>query len=345
MVLKEAMRTESAVRRTSIGSNVPDFEDFFENGAIGLHIVDGNGIILRANKAELAMLGYRAEEYVGRSITEFHADEPVIQDILNRLTRGEKLDRYPARLKAKDGSVKDVLITSSALFQDGRFINTRCFTIDVTATRMLEEQLATERKKSEQEQALLVRELHHRVKNTLATVQAIMSTTMRFSSSMEDFQKSFVGRVAALAKTHALITDHRTQTINFLTLLENELLPFDDGSGRIIFDGPESLLPAHLAAPLSMAIHELTTNAVKYGALSIIGGTLQVEWKQNSDQLSIEWTESNVPDIKPPESGGFGKQLLTRVLPQQLNATVNIHYEPDGLHASICVPLSVPEDN
>lgn len=135
---------EEEVRRKS-----RDLEDFFENGAIGLHIVSGTGIILRANKAELKLLGYASEEYVGRHIAEFHADAPVIGDILQRLSCGEELDRYPARLRAKDGSFKHVLITSNSRFEDGQFINTRCFTTDVTnlyhsenARRESEERLA-----------------------------------------------------------------------------------------------------------------------------------------------------------------------------------------------------------
>jgi PAS domain S-box-containing protein len=129
-------------------------KDFFENGAVGLHIVDGNGIILRANKAELVMMGYSAEEYIGRSITDFHADAPVIQDILTRLTKGEKLDRYPARLKTKGGDIRDVLITSSVLFDNGRFVNTRCFTVDITEVKAAQELVEAEREKSERQQAL-----------------------------------------------------------------------------------------------------------------------------------------------------------------------------------------------
>ncbi|NEK18395.1 PAS domain S-box protein [Rhizobium leguminosarum] len=132
-----------------VRSRAADLDDFFENSAIGLHIVSGEGIILRANKAELSLLGYDAGEYVGRHIAEFHADAPVIGDILHRLSCGEKLDRYPARLRARDGSVKQVLITSNSRFDDGKFINTRCFTTDVTslheaqgAQRESEERLA-----------------------------------------------------------------------------------------------------------------------------------------------------------------------------------------------------------
>ena len=110
-----------------------DYQDFFENGDVALHLVGADGAILHANKAELDLLGYPPEEYVGRHIAEFYPDQDVIEDILSRLTRGEKITRYPARLRANDGSIKHVEITSSGHFRDGKLINTRCFTVDVTA--------------------------------------------------------------------------------------------------------------------------------------------------------------------------------------------------------------------
>ncbi|WP_421577302.1 PAS domain S-box protein [Shinella sp. M31] len=112
--------------------NAVDLEDFFDNAAIGLHIVSNDGIILRANKAELNLLGFAAEDYIGRHISEFHVDDWAIADILDKLQRGHNLDRYPARLRAKDGRIKHVLITSNGRFEDGKFTNTRCFTTDVT---------------------------------------------------------------------------------------------------------------------------------------------------------------------------------------------------------------------
>lgn len=109
-------------------------QDFFENGAVALHVVGSDGTILRANKAELDLLGYSAEEYIGRQISDFYADLPVINDILARLTKGETLRSYPARLRARDGSIKHVEITSSGQFHGGAFASTRCFTIDVTSS-------------------------------------------------------------------------------------------------------------------------------------------------------------------------------------------------------------------
>ncbi|HET6796456.1 MAG TPA: PAS domain S-box protein [Gemmatimonadales bacterium] len=119
-----------------------ELADFFDNAAIGLHSVDRNGVILRVNQSELDLLGYRRDEYVGRNIADFHADADVIQDILRRLTAGEVLHDYPARLRCKDGSIKHVLIDSSVLFVDGEFAHTRCFTRDITAQRQIQESAA-----------------------------------------------------------------------------------------------------------------------------------------------------------------------------------------------------------
>lgn len=119
-----------------------ELEDFFENGAVPLHIVSADGTIQRANRAELDMLGYSGDEYCGRPITEFHADPEAITEILSRLSRGEKIDGMPARLRAKDGSIRDVLVTSSPRLRDGRFVNTRCFTVDVTAEKAAQERAA-----------------------------------------------------------------------------------------------------------------------------------------------------------------------------------------------------------
>ncbi|HET7850054.1 MAG TPA: PAS domain S-box protein [Pseudolabrys sp.] len=119
-----------------------DLEDFFNDAAVGLHLVGPDGTILRANKAQLDLLGYDASEYIGRNITEFHADEPVIADILRRLKKGQRLDKCPARLRAKDGSIRDVLITSSVQFRDSKFINARCITVDITEWKKANQELA-----------------------------------------------------------------------------------------------------------------------------------------------------------------------------------------------------------
>ena len=116
-----------------------DLRDFFDHAAVGLHWVSPDGTILRVNETELQLLGYERDEYVGRHIGEFHVDTPVIEDILARLTRGETLREYPARMRRKDGSIRDVLINSNVLFEGGEFVHTRCFTRDVTELKRAHE--------------------------------------------------------------------------------------------------------------------------------------------------------------------------------------------------------------
>jgi PAS domain S-box-containing protein len=134
--MTERRAAENRVRR-----NERELSDFFENASVGLHSVGPDGTILRVNKAELELLGYAREEYVGRHIAEFHADRPVVDDILACLTRGATLRDRPARLRCKDGSIRDVLIDSNVLFEDGKFVHTRCFTRDVTAQKRAEDAL------------------------------------------------------------------------------------------------------------------------------------------------------------------------------------------------------------
>jgi PAS domain S-box-containing protein len=126
-----------------------ELSDFFETADTALHWVGPDGVVLRVNQAELDMLGYTRQECLGRHIAEFHVDQPVIEDILARMTRGETLRQHPARLRRKDGSIREVLINSSVLFKDGRFIHTRCFTHDVTEQKQAEEQLRQAKQEAE----------------------------------------------------------------------------------------------------------------------------------------------------------------------------------------------------
>ena len=201
----------------------------------------------------------------------------------------------------------------------------------------------TERKRAEEQQALLVRELHHRVKNTLATVQAIMGSTARSVDTIEDFKSALIGRIGSLAKTHRLLTDE-AGAVSFGDLLHNELDAFDDGSeGRITLTGPEVALSSQLAVSLGMALHELTTNAAKYGSLSVYGGKVDVTWSLTIEAtrrlMTFDWVESGGPAVTEPKRQGFGSRLLDFVLPGQIQAKASIEWHVDGLRVHCLVPL------
>ena len=201
----------------------------------------------------------------------------------------------------------------------------------------------TDRKHAEERQALLVRELHHRVKNTLATVQAIMGSTARAVDNIEDFKSALFGRIQSLSKTHLLLADDQ-RTVNFDHILRSELDAFDDGSNkRIVLSGPEVPLSSQVALSLGMAIHELTTNAAKFGALSIFGGRVEVNWCVTIDAtrhtLVFDWVESGGPPVVPPLRQGFGSRLLAFVLPGQIQAKTQIDYAPEGVRIRCTLPL------
>jgi two-component sensor histidine kinase len=189
---------------------------------------------------------------------------------------------------------------------------------------------------------MLVREVHHRVRNTLAIAQAIVGSTAKTSGTIEEFKDSLIGRISALARTHLLMSDGTA--VDFHAMLRNELEPFDDSSGsRVTLSGPPIEIATRHAVPLGMALHELTTNSAKYGALSTLGGKLDVSWRLITDatkrHLEFEWIESGGPSVGAPMRKGFGAQLLETVLPRQIHAVTQVDYLTDGLRVSVKLPL------
>jgi two-component sensor histidine kinase len=209
-----------------------------------------------------------------------------------------------------------------------------------------------ERQRTHERQALLIRELHHRVKNTLSTVQGLLGGTRRSSHSMDQFYHSFSDRIVALAKTHTLLTEDYWQMGSLQEMLTAELSPYNNHSiHRIVLQGPPVELSADLAVPTGMAIHELTTNAAKYGALSVPDGRVRVSWDLVTDgdkkKLCLDWMEQGGPVVETPTRKGFGSTLLQRVLTTQCNAQVQFDFKPEGLQFRMEAPLSnerlVPE--
>jgi PAS domain S-box-containing protein len=202
----------------------------------------------------------------------------------------------------------------------------------------------SERKYVEERQTLLIRELHHRVKNTLATVQAIVGSTARSAVTIDEFYQGFVGRIVSLAKTHNLLTEDYWQTAALNEMLANELGPYDDDGGtRVALDGPRVELTSEIAVPIGMAIHELTTNAIKYGALLAPAGRVVVSWTVSEvdgrRMLRFVWREEGGPPVSEPRRQGFGSRLLQRVLATQLQAKVQVDFAPSGLVFTMDAPL------
>jgi two-component sensor histidine kinase len=237
------------------------------------------------------------------------------------------------RYTRKDGSTAWLAVSATAVFdEEGHFRY---------SVRVIQD--IDERKRHEQRQALLVRELHHRGRNTLAVVQALAGATARSATSMREFNHSFSERIAALAKTQALLTEDYWQTASLREMLLNELRLFAESKAqRFKLEGPDVDLSADLAVPLSMALHELTANAAQYGALSVRNGCVSVEWDivtvQGKRNLYLTWVEQNGPTVVEPTHSGFGMTLLQRVLPAQCQAQVRLEFDTAGLRFEMEAP-------
>ncbi|WP_202326330.1 sensor histidine kinase [Mesorhizobium sp. 113-3-9] len=193
-------------------------------------------------------------------------------------------------------------------------------------------------------QKLLIRELHHRVKNTLANVRAMMGATAKSSGSVDDFVRDFSARIVSLADTHSMLTDDYWQMASLHKLLESELRHYDTSDkSRVMLDGPDVALVADIAIPIGMAFHELASNSSKYGALSRSQGRLEVRWSVNNlnDEriLNLDWLEKGGPEVEKPRRRGFGTTLLERVVAVQCQAKVELNYHPEGLQFTMALPL------
>jgi two-component sensor histidine kinase len=204
---------------------------------------------------------------------------------------------------------------------------------------------ATARKTAERRQALLVRELHHRVRNTLATVQAIAGASARYATSLEEFRETFAHRIGSLARAHAILTEDNWQSVDLRELMLLELQPWAD-LRRATVEGPAAALGARAAIPIAMAIHELTTNAVKHGAFSNEAGRVAASWtvaeEGEARRLDLVWQESGGPEVTEPERRGFGALLLGQILKMQLDGEAISEFDAAGFRFTLRAALPEP---
>ena len=203
----------------------------------------------------------------------------------------------------------------------------------------------TERKAAEQRQKLLMDELNHRVKNTLATVQSLASQTARGAHTPAVFRERFEGRLIALSKAHDQLTIHHWESADLRELLWGSLAPYaGTGPERVVLRGEDVVLRPRAVLTLAMAVHELTTNAAKYGALSVPAGHIEIRWqpvRANNSRpvLRIDWLERGGPSVAEPEQRGFGSKLIEGSIAAELGGTARLAFEAQGLHCEIMIPL------
>ena len=291
---------------------------------------DLHGCVRTWNKSATRIFGYEQHEIIGRPISTLipndrHDEEPAI---LERIRRGERVDHYETIRLRKDGSPIDISLTVSPIRnKQGEIIGASKVARDIT-----------ERKKSEKQRELLMAELTHRIKNTLATVLSI--ERLSFSKQQEaSANRAFRARIEALAHAHGRLAESSWLNVPLRHLLEDALAPYASGeTSNATLSGPKLNLSARCAMTLALAVHELATNAAKHGALSSPQGTVTVTWHEKEDALELQWRELGGPAVSPPRRRGFGRLLLEQALQQELCCTVTMDFCPEGLRCTILIP-------
>ena len=192
----------------------------------------------------------------------------------------------------------------------------------------------------------LTRELNHRVKNTLANVLSIVSLTRRRSDSLDEFAEGIDSRIRALSATHDLLTQSEWGTTPVRAVVSVELAPYtDDENHELVINGPPVELAPNDALSLGLALHELATNAAKFGALSVEGGKVDIQWELVNDSLArIQWVESNGPSVALPGKRGFGTDLIEKIVAHELRHPVELEFAPQGVRCTLLVPVREPSE-
>jgi PAS domain S-box-containing protein len=302
-----------------------------------LYAKDRDGRMRMANPATLRTLGVTAAQALGRTAVEYWTDKEAAARVMANdrelMERGVAIT-FEEKIMLPDGP--HVFLSTKTPQRDttGAVIGLVGASIDIT-----------DRKRAEERQKLLIRELNHRVKNTLATVQSIAAQTLRGTEGDREARRAFEARLLALSNAHNVLTRESWDGAGIDEIVETALAPHraaDDG--RFTVEGPAFRLAPKAALALAMALHELATNAAKYGALSARAGRVRVAWTCGEAgaeaRFRLCWRESDGPPVAPPPRKGFGSRLIERGLSLELGGRATIEFQPAGLIYTIDAPLA-----
>jgi PAS domain S-box-containing protein len=277
------------------------------------------------------LYGYTAEEIVGQSVLMLVPEDRVDEEpaLLEQIKAGFLVEAYETKRRRKDGHLVDILLSVSPIHDPmGRIIGASKIAHDISA-----------KKEADRLQAVLISELHHRVKNVFATVMAIARQTLAKATDAQTAVAAFEARLSALAHAHDLLADGDWQSANLAAVVKQAVAPYPPE--RFELSGPSVLLPQKAVAMLSLALHELGTNAAKYGALSTPSGRVAITWTHDpgARNFSLRWKESGGPHVTPPTGRGFGSRLIERLLSAELNGSSTISYDRLGVECEITAVL------
>jgi PAS domain S-box-containing protein len=335
---------EEAVRRSE--ERLRTILDEMPVGVMLARMPTGEMVFSNAKSAEL--LGHPVHEI--ERISDFamfgaiHPDgtpyRPDEYPVVRTVQHGMDIDQEEMLYRRGDGRIAHLAVSSTPVFSNpDREGFAVCAFYDVT-----------ERKRAEEHQSLLINELNHRVKNTLATVQSIAAQSFREAEASTEAGRvavtraAFEARLFALARAHDVLTQANWESAGLRDIIDQAVAPYRGGVDYHVFitEGPNLRVTPQMALSLSMALHELCTNAVKYGALSRSGGHVRVTWTEtiaDERRLRLVWQERDGPPVSPPTRRGFGTRLIERGVARELGGHVTVAYDPPGLSCTVDVPL------
>jgi PAS domain S-box-containing protein len=295
-----------------------------------------DGIVTSWNPAAEKLFGYSAQEIIGRPIATLAPPdrENEMPAILERIRRGEKVDHFETIRRRKDGSLVDISLTVSPIRDErGRILGASKIARDITA-----------RKQAEERQRLLTTELSHRVKNMLAVVGVLAERSCANATSIAACLETFRGRLQALGAAHNALIAGDWSWASLAALVKTAVEPYMGEDDRIRLDIQDLRITPELALSLALGLHELATNAAKYGALSSPTGhialTAHVERGGNGEELRLVWREDGGPAVARPAVPGFGTSMLSQAMQYQHKGTVEFEWRKEGLVCRISLPLA-----
>lgn len=291
-----------------------------------------DGTILFANRAYTQNLGLAPESPVGRNLWDFVTgeDREDVQSQLDALHPDNVAVTIENRIETPQGPRWTLWENHALKFdEDGRWTVAQSAGIDITERKRLEERLQ-----------LLVDELNHRVKNTLMVVQALAYQSFRGHGLAEEPMTRFSDRLAALGAAHTALSKANWGNTQMSEIVRQGLIVVGNAIGRVSLSGPDAVLPAERTVSLVMVVHELATNALKYGALANDSGSIEVRWTSNepAGTITLTWTERGGPIVKPPARPGFGSRLIADTVNRRMSGHAELAFEPGGLVCSLSFP-------
>jgi PAS domain S-box-containing protein len=301
---------------------------------------DLGGIITTWNRGAQRLFGYTAEEIIGQPVTILIPEDRIDEEpaIISRIRRGEHVDHYETVRRRKDGSLVDISLTVSPIKDSsGRIIGASKIGRDIT-----------ERKRNQVEQDLLLGEMSHRIKNLFAVTNGLVALSARTARTPTEMAEALKARIGALSRAHALTriglidTSEGPPDTTLHALIEAIFAPYLDAqvSERLVISGCDFTIRASVITSFALLLHELATNAVKHGALSVPQGHIRIGCSAENDALQLQWQEHGGPPIKdPPSHKGFGSALAQRTVTGQFGGELSEDWRMEGLVINLTMPL------